>query len=502
VISEVFETRRILALFLPWLSAERVIRASAALRDTAFALIEHQGGAMRVVAVSPAAAGRGLIGLTLADARVREPDLITVKHDPIADAALLEWLADDCERYSPTVAVDPPAGIVIDVTGCRSCDSQGKLPEAVSRRFAQHGITAATAEANTVDAAAALARCAGGATVSALPIIALRIDAMTRIALRRAGLVTIGALAAIPRAQLAARFGEHVPTLLARLFGEVDAPLTPRRPPPAIAVEHRFADPVAVTAAILRTLDKLVRSAATMLEQSGAGGRRFETTLFRSDGHVARLAIDTAGPTRDPHVIARLIAERIAALSDPLDPGFGYDLIRFAVFHTEPLDALQLALDGGGIADQQVAALIDRLTTRLGSGRIRRLARGDSHIPEQASFDLPTIVKQVWPMAERGEPPLRPLSLLVPPQRIEVMAAVPDGPPLWFRWRRIRHDVGRVEGPERFAAEWWRRPDGRGLTRDYYRVEDENGRRFWVFRQGQYGVEQAHPNWYLHGLFP
>ncbi len=295
-----------------------------------------------------------------------------------------------------------------------------------------------------------------------------------------------------------------MPTLLARLLGEEDTPLIPRRHPPAIAVEHRFADPVVVTATVLKTIDRLMRSAAMTLGQRRAGGRDFEATLFRSDGAVARLSIETAAPTRDPDVLARLIAERIASLADPLDPGFGFDMIRFAVARTEPLDAVQLDLEGGSTADEQVFALIDRLATRLGSGRVRRLARGDSHIPEQASFDLPATVggQAPWPTPETGDPPLRPLNLLVPPQRIEVMAAVPDGPPIWFRWRRIRHDVSRVEGPERLAAEWWRRHDGTGLTRDYYRVEDHDGRRFWVFRHGLYGVEKAHPDWYLHGLFP
>ena len=95
-----------------------------------------------------------------------------------------------------------------------------------------------------------------------------------------------------------------------------------------------------------------------------------------------------------------------------------------------------------------------------------------------------------WPRPAAGEPPLRPLHLFDPPQPIEVMAEVPDGPPHRFRWRRKFHEVKRFEGPERIASEWWKRKDGAvdraGLTRDYYRVEDARGRRFWVFRHGLY----------------
>ena len=103
-------------------------------------------------------------------------------------------------------------------------------------------------------------------------------------------------------------------------------------------------------------------------------------------------------------------------------------------------------------------------------------------------------------MPEPGEPPTRPFHLFDPPQPIEVIAEVPDGPPHQFRWRRATHAVRRYEGPERIAAEWWRRRDNGGLTRDYYRVEDVHGRRYWLFRHGLYD-EKPDPRWYIHGVF-
>ena len=135
---------------------------------------------------------------------------------------------------------------------------------------------------------------------------------------------------------------------------------------------------------------------------------------------------------------------------------------------------------------------------------MRRFAPVDTHIPEQQMLALPvadTPRETSWQAPEPGEPPLRPIHLFDPPHRIEVVAEVPDGPPRRFKWRRTMHDVLRHEGPERIAAEWWRRADGAGLTRDYYRVEDVRGRRFWLFRHGLYGTEKPHPDWYLHGLF-
>jgi protein ImuB len=303
---------------------------------------------------------------------------------------------------------------------------------------------------------------------------------------------------------LAARFGEALPHLLARLSGAIAVPVTPRRPPAPVEVERRFAAPLTQVEAALAAIEALVVRAGLILTERAEGGRCFAVALFRSDGHVARLSVETAAPVRDPAVLIRLLRERIGALADPIDPGFGFDLIRLMVPVTAPLAAQQLRLEGGSLADSEVGALVDRLGARLGRGRVRRLVAADSHIPEQAAFELPlgdAATGAAWTVAAPGEPPLRPITLFDPPQIIQVIAEVPDGPPRRFRWRRQTHDVVRHEGPERIAAQWWRRADGAGLTRDYYRVEDSNGRRFWLFRHGLYGSEKPDPGWYLHGLF-
>lgn len=502
---EASATRRYLAAFLPLLPAERALKTNAAPRDTPFVLTEKVRGAIRLAAVDAHALALGIApGLTLADARARLPGLHAVAHDVAADTALLEWLADGCERYTPMVATDLPQCLVLDITGCtQPYAGETALAADLQRRLRGQGMTVQLACAETPEAAVALATFATN-DVQALPVAALRMPAETCLALTRAGLKTIGDLAQRPRAPLAARFGPELPGMLARLLGHTDARLTPRRALPAVIVEQRFAEPLTHSAAALDTLNRLTIKAAVILDSRGAGGRRFEAALFRSDGHVARLAVETGQPVREPKIIARLFAEKIETLSDPLDPGFGYDLIRLMVPVTEPLGAQQLQLDGGAVADAELAALLDRLSTRLGRHRVRRFRAGDSHIPEQAAFELAvaeTLPPCSWPVPEPGEPPLRPLHLFEPPQRIEVLAEVPDGPPRRFRWRAVQHEVTRYEGPERIAAEWWKRRSGRGLTRDYYRIEDMRGRRFWVFRHGLYGTEKPAPDWYLHGLF-
>jgi protein ImuB len=514
--------RRYLALVFPWLPVER-LRATrphlfAGRGETPVAFVETIGNAVRLTATDLAAARAGLEpGLSLADARARVPELEVFPADAHADMDWLERLADGCTRYSPTVALMPPDALVIDIAGCaHAFDGERALAADVEARMARRGILARHAFGDTPEIARALARYAGAPApdetraVKRLPVAALELDADATAALTRAGLKTVGEVMARPLAGIAARFGEEAATAVRRLAGDYKAPVKARVRVAPIAVERRFAEPIARTDYALEVLEDLAAEAAGTLAERHQGGRRWEARLFRADGHIQSLRVETGQPTRDVALLMRLFAERIDSLSDPLDPGFGYDLVRLDVAFAERLDAAQLRLEGGaatretGAGEGQVAQLVDQLSTRLGRGRVRRFGSRDSHIPEQAELMLPATADapaSAWPATEAGEPPLRPIYLFDPPQLIEsVMAEVPDGPPHRFRWRRRVHEVARSEGPERIAGEWWRRHDAAIPTRDYYRVEDRRGRRFWIFRHGMHD-EQAHPRWYLHGLF-
>ena len=472
-----------------------------AISDAPIVFVERRANAMRLVAVDARARAIGLLpGLTLADARARVPLLASVEHDAGADAAFIDQLADGCEHYSPAVAIDPPDGVTIDITGCSHLfGGEAQLAADAIARFAPV-VALAHAIAATPEAAQALARYPV-ADIHALPVAALRLAEANIVALNRAGLRTIGDLAARSPAALAARFGAV--DRLARILGRVDSRIVPRRRTPPLRFERRFAEPISHIEHVMAVVESLIIDACAVLAERDRGARGWGLALCRSDGVVRRLRIETGLPSRDVAAIMRLFDERIETLNDPLDPGFGFDTVHLGLARLEPLRPSQLALEGGALADDALAALIDRLSARLGRGRVRRFAPADTHIPEQRVLELPAIDAgpAQWPLPEAGEPPLRPLHLFDPPQPIEVIAEVPDGPPHRFRWRRTLHEVTRAEGPERIAAEWWRRRDGAGLTRDYYRVEDARGRRFWLFRNGLYGREHDRPNWFVHGLF-
>jgi len=520
--------RRILAIFLPHLPTDRCARqADDAIDPVARATFASVQGGLQIAAACARAARAGLRpGLALAEARARVPDLRVERHAPEADRALLRRLGEAAQRWSPSIAIeDDDSGLRLDASGVAHLfGGEDALLADVATRLKHQRIAARACLADTPGAAwagarfapTATARFAPGATrdaIAGLPVAGLRLAAGDLAILDRLGLRRIGDLypladAAGGRAALARRFG---PTIAHRLFQALGAqaePLSPDAPPPALRVRLSFAEPITAPADIGRTLERLARELCARLESAALGARRIALVFHRVDGATTRMALGTSRPSRDAQALCRLFAEPIQRI----DPGFGFEL---ATLDAELVEALApeqqrfahaLLPDGDPAAGELVAGaplvapLVDRLANRLGAANVARLAHVESHLPERAQAFVAPLAP--LPASLRGaRPPAcpRPLRLLVHPEPIDVAAELPDAPPLLFRWRRLVHHVAAAAGPERIGAEWWRR---RGEPRDYYRLEDRDGRRFWVFREGLWTPGHAQPpRWYLHGLF-
>jgi protein ImuB len=518
-------TRRYLAVVFTHLPTDRLRRkpsgAFCALPDEQpLVVAEKIANSLVLVATDRAAQSLGLFpGLALADARARVPEVVVAEADRRADRTALERIADWCDRYTPFVAASAPDCLVLDVTGCAHLlGGEAAMLGDVTARIRGFGFRVKVAMAGTAQAAEAVARFGrpgvvpdGGdaEAVRYLPVAALGIEPSTVVALARAGLRSIGDLAARPRAPLAARFGDGLIARLERTLGAQNAPISPRRVLAACQCERAFSDPVVRLEDVTETVRRLALDLSPLLEARDAGGRVFEARLFRVDGRVRQIRIVTARPTRDPAVIARLYSQRLEIVADQLDAGFGFELIRLTALVTEPIQPSQTQLDPAEddhARDDAISGLIENLSIRLGRERVSRLETVETHNPDRATRKVPALLaghgfdsgdRQSCPA---GGPPVRPIGLFDPPQPIEAVAAVPDSPPMRFRWRRVLHDVVRAEGPERIASEWWR-GDVSAFTRDYYRVEDREGRRFWIFREGLYERETNEPRWFLHGVF-
>jgi protein ImuB len=488
-------------------------------------VVAKQNNALQISALDDAAAHLGLeIGLPLANARAICPHLQVFDADDVADARALNIIADWCDRFTPLVALDSPHGLFLDITGCAHLfGGEAALMQIICEALTRQGFAVSAGIAGTSICARTMTRYSSGQiirdgeeadAVRPLPVFALGAeDAITR-GLRRAGLKTIGDVAARARHEITARFGADFTALLEQALGQGDAPISPRKPLPDYIVEKRFPEPVATEDVIAATLSRLAQTLVTAMDQQGKGARRLEASFFRTDGAVRMIVVDTGQPVTKPGVMVRLFRERLDALNDPLDPGFGFDLIRLSASRSEIVVQQQRDLDANVHDNDELAALIDRIAARIGVRRVVVHLPQDTHIPERAMLAMPAqhhlaaAMHATWPARVEGEPPLRPLRLFEKPEPIKVpFATVPDGPPHHFTWRRAHHAVVRVEGPERIAMEWWKH-NGQALTRDYFRVEDEAGLRFWIYRDGLYGselvTEEGKPvpaNWFVHGLF-
>ena len=512
------QNRRIVAVYLPRLPTDRLHRKQKACGrpvNRPLVVADRIANALRLAAVDVEAARLGLKpGMALADARARIPDLEVATADIPADRKLLEALADACERFTPLVATDLPNGLFLDVTGAAHLfDGEQGIVEKIRSSIARQGFSIRVALAGTADAARALARFADGViaapgeeakTVSPLPAEALCVDDTIIHALHRAGLKTIGQIAGRGRGELRARFGSEFVFTLDCVFGRVERPIVPRAFVPDAVAEQVFAEPVTSETAIALAIHRLAANLSTRLERTGEGARRFEACFFRADGQMRRIAVETGEATRDCSLVELLFREKFDSLVDALDPGFGFDLIRFSAGFLQPVNLETRGLDAKDEA-RQIRQLADRLAARFGSQRVLVYCPQDTHIPEAETVLAPAQTgwqrRMPWPaQLEKDDGPCRPLRLFARPEPIEAIADIPDGPPLRFRWRNVLHHVVLADGPERIAPEWWRASHDTPV-RDYFRIQDSEGRRFWIYRAGIYGHSPAQPRWYVHGSF-
>lgn len=505
------DERRIGAVWMPWLVTDAYHRIHTG-GVGPLAAVARARGRQWIVAVDRAAETAGIgVGMTLADARALVPELLTFDADPGEDARRLQALALWAGRFTPWAAPDGDDGIVLDLAGCAHLfGGEAALLGRLIHDLAAGGYEARAGLADTPATAFAVARYAttehvpvrivpsGGQrkALAELPVAALRLSETTTAALNSLGLRRIGDLYAVPRVTLGPRFGREVGWRLDQALGLAPEPISPASPPPLYRARLALAEPISTAPALATAVGRLLDAVCRKLERGGMGARRLCLAAYRLDQRVddapQTVAIGTSRPERDPVALARLFAEKLNRIA----PGPGIEVMTLSAAPVDPLAASQENFERGK-ADADLAALIDRLDNRLGAGAVSRLIPRQSWLPERAvAAAAPgktvSSIGVSWP-ADRP----RPVRLLVPPEPVEATAPVPDDPPLMFRWRGRVHRIRHAAGPERIEPEWWRRD---GEPRDYYRVEDSDGHRFWLYRRGLYQPGRS-PVWFLHGMF-
>jgi protein ImuB len=540
--------KRVVSLWFPKLSTDRLARSGASdWQAKPAATVAWSDNCPILAALNPRARTAGLrVKMRLADAHTLIKDLVTTDVEPEADRILLERIASWCDRYTPWVAIDPlgaalaepdatlicsagsfggDAGLLLDVTGCGHLYGQGEAGERalmadLVQRLGSHDFTCRAAMADTAGTAWALARygekqadlfCPHNGqreALAKLPVDGLRLDPAILETFLKLGLRRIDDLYPLPRAPLSRRFGDQPLTRLDQALGKIDEPIEPRRPPPVFRSRISFVEPIGRPEDIASATERLILTLCRQFEQASVGARKLELALYRVDGSVDRAAIGTSRPNRDTPKLLKLFEEKLGTL----DPGFGVELMILSALEVEEWAGAQDHLPEAGSPtrsswnEDNTIDLADRLALRLGMGNVIRLAPHDSHLPNRVQVAVPfttSVPEGAWARlaSMKGT---RPTRLLQRPEEITVTAVMPDEPPRQFQWHRHTHRIVRVEGPERIADEWWQpRPQGRTVSanivppvRDYYRVEDRDGTRFWLFRDGMVNTNK----WFLHGF--
>ncbi len=473
------------------------------------AIIASGAGGWRVTAVNACARALGVAaGEALADMRARVRDLDVREAAPAEDRAALERLARWSMAFTPFVAPWPEedgAGLTLDIAGCAHLfGGEEGLAKRLAAALARFGLTARLAIAGSIGAAQALARHGTDtitivrpgedyAALADLPVAALRLAPAISVGLQRLGLKRICDIAHLPRAPLARRFGASLLKRLDQALGRAPESFSPLLLPAEYRAQAVLAEPIASRDHILALAETLMGDLVAQLTEGGKGARALRLQLYRVDGKVTVLEIGLARPTRDIRHALKLFALKLDALAEDFDAGFGFEAARLEASQTELLSPAQDSLVAK-TKNENFSLLIDCLGSRLGLANVVRAHPHDSHIPERAVMLMPAEGGDAeW----TGEALPRPLLMLPCAEPAEVMALLPDGPPSLFRWRGVRYSIAHAEGPERLRPEWWRGQKG---TRDYYIAEDEDGRRFWLYREGAYGGAVP-PKWFVHGVF-
>lgn len=529
--------KRILSLWLPDWPVYRLARASKLDPSAPLALRGARQGGERVVALNRAARGLGVSrGQLLTDALAVASGLGVHGEDPHADTRALKQLSDWCGRYTPWTAPDPmpvheePDGIFLDITGCGHLfGGEARLVEDLMRRLADFGLLARVGVAPYPGAAWAVARYGARAmtlvakdkvraTLDPLPLSALRLDIAMVDDLARLGMKQVRDLHTLPRAPMVARFGKVLAARLDQALGRASEPISPDMPLVPFRTRLQFAEGLMALTDIEQAIRLLSDEMVPLLHQADQGARRLELHLFRTDGMRFSIDVGTSVPSDDGAQIAALFSERLTGFGQGLEIGLGIEAMVLHVTAADPIahtqaDITEVKKSRLKRRPADLGFLVDRLGNRLGFDRVGRFEPRESYIPENAVVFIPAVAG-IRPLEEDREPHDwrveerqrvgRPLRMLPCAEAVETIAEVPDGPPRQFRWRRVTYHVARSEGPERIAPEWWRHRNasqGRAHVRDYYRVEDAQGRRFWLYRDGLFGRETVNPKWFVHGVF-
>jgi protein ImuB len=496
--------RRYLSIWFRYLSTDWFSLRQPQLRTLPLVLRTPSHGRMIITAVNAVAENKGIsCGMVLADAMAIHPDLVVLDDKSDLLEKLLKRLAEWCIRFTPVVAIDAPDGLMFDATGCAHLwGGELSYVTAITRKLNERGYDVRIAMADTPGVAWAVARFGktkliidSGSHIDALlslPPEALRLEANTTERLHKLGLHQIRQFIHMPRTSLRKRFGQHFMMRLDMALGQELEMIEPVQPTEPYQERLPCLEPIVTATGIEIALRQLLETLCLRLQQEQKGLRIAVFKGYRVDGKVEQVNVGTHRPSHSVKHLFKLFEIKLSAI----EPALGIELFVLEAPTVEDHYPQQEKMweGSGGLDDIRLSELIDRLAGKVGVKAIHRYVPDEHYWPER-SFKPAASLQEKLTTAWRSDK-LRPLQLLPKPERIEVTAPIPDYPPMLFRHKGKLHKIIKADGPERIEQEWWLQ---QGQHRDYYRVEDEAGHRYWLFRLGHYHDKTY--QWFIHGFF-
>ncbi|MET4082606.1 protein ImuB [Pedobacter sp. UYP30] len=506
--------KRYMSIWFRHLLPDRLAIHKVELIALAFVFAANEKNRKVITAINSIAEKKGLkTGMPLADAKALVPDIEVFDYKPGMELKLLRKLGEWCIRYTPWVGINAPDGLVMDISGCAHLwgGERAYYTEIISK-LRLRGYEVRGAVADTIGAAWAVARFGEispivktGQQVDvllSLPPAALRLDSLENLGysgeeilkrLHKLGMHRIGNFINIPRSVLRRRFGEGLLLRMEQALGIKEEQFVSIQIPEPYRESLPSLEPIRTATGIEIGIQKLLEKLCLRLKADGKGVRHAVLTCYRIDGKIIKISIGTHKPSNHlPHLF-KLLAMKI----DTIKPALGIELFVLEATKVDDAPEEQEALFTGGkeVAEQEIAELLDRIEAKIGGSMIAKYLPAEHYWPERSIKKAASIAEQPVITWKTDKP--RPTQLLVYPERVEVTAPIPDYPPMLFIYKGKSHLVKKADGPERIEREWWLEE---GEHRDYYLLEDEDGKRYWVFRSGHY-APNIQGKWFLHGFF-
>jgi protein ImuB len=496
--------RRIVSIWFRHLRTDWFTIRQPGLKNFPFVLRAPSHGRMVITEANTRAQSNGIDhGMVLADARAIIPDLKVLDDIPDLPIRLLKRLAEWCIRFTPVVAIDLPDGLLFDATGCSHLwGGDESYLEEIVKKLNNRGYQVRAAIADTLGVAWAVARfgkesmviCPGQHIDALLPLPpeAIRLENETVERLHKLGLHQVSKFISMPRASLRRRFGQHLLMRLDMALGRQEEMIEPVQPVEPFQERLPCMEPIVTAKGIEIALQQLLNTLCHRLMQDQKGLRAAVFKGYRVDGKVEQIEIVTNLPSHNVNHLFKLFEIKLQTI----EPALGIELFVLEAPKVEDHYPHQEKMweQSGGLDDIRLSELIDRLSGKVGLHAIHRYVPDAHYWPERSFRPAGTLQEKLtatWRVDK-----LRPLQLLPIPEPIEVTAPIPDYPPMLFRHKGKLHKIIRADGPERIEQEWWLQ---QGQHRDYYRVEDEEGHRYWLFRSGHYDDKKY--QWFIHGFF-